>query len=60
MDSCLYIKTSSDGYGANWTTECGRTIRIKAPIEVGCAPAPLPNIDGAYCHYCGRLIKLET
>ena len=56
---CTYEKTSADGYGTNWETECGRMLRMEAPIEVGFSFAPLPNEDGKFCQYCGKKILLK-
>jgi hypothetical protein len=56
---CAYTKTGSDGYGTDWKTNCGRTLRCEAPIDVGFSSAPLPNEDGEYCHFCGKKIKIS-
>jgi hypothetical protein len=56
---CKYTKTSMDGFGTNWKTHCGHEIRYKAPMEVGFAPAPLPNDYEKFCGYCGGKIILE-
>lgn len=55
---CKYTRIKSDGYGVDWKTQCGREVRCESPIEVGFSSAPLPNEDGDYCHYCGKIIKL--
>ena len=55
---CKYKKVSVDGYGTDWKTQCGKKLRCEAPIDVGFSFAPLPNEDGKYCHFCGKLIKL--
>lgn len=56
---CVYTQTGIDGYGTNWVTACGRFVRVEAPIEVGFCPAPMPNEDGKFCHYCGLEIELK-
>lgn len=57
---CIYKKASSDGYGTNWKTQCGRRVRCEAPIEVGMSFPPLPNEDGKFCHYCGKEILIAV
>lgn len=58
IDQCRYTKGKVDGWGTDWTTGCGRTVRCETPIDVGPQFPPLPNSDGKFCHYCGKLIVL--
>lgn len=58
IDQCRYTEGKVDGWGADWTTGCGRTVRCETPIDVGPQFPPLPNSDGKFCHYCGKLIVL--
>ncbi len=57
--TCVYTKQKIDGYGTDWTTSCGHAVRCESSINVGFSFDPLPNEDGKYCHYCGKLIELR-
>lgn len=57
--SCSYKEVSSDGYGTTWKTGCGHRIGISSPMEVGFSLTPLPNEDGKFCRYCGKLIIIQ-
>lgn len=56
--NCIYTMGTQNGYETAWKTECGHVIVMRTPVEVGFAPAPLPNEDGKFCHYCGKVIQL--
>ena len=58
-ETCLYTKTKSDGYGAEWKTACGEDIYCETPDDVGICFPPLPNEDGKFCHFCGKEIKIK-
>jgi hypothetical protein len=60
-ETCNYVfnNIQSDGYHDQWDTSCGKSIGIASPMEVGFSYAPLPNSDGKYCHYCGKLIEIK-
>lgn len=60
MKTCKYIEIGHDSYGTNWKTECGRTVRCEAPIDVGFSFDPLPNEDGKFCPYCDGEIVLKV
>lgn len=57
--TCTYKKVKSDSYNDYWKTECGRTVAVAAPIEVGMCFPPKPNEDGKFCPYCGGFIELK-
>ena len=57
-ERCLYTKVGEDGYGVDWNTTCGFSLRCEGPIDIGMPAHPLPNEDGAYCRFCGKLITL--
>jgi hypothetical protein len=59
MKKCVYTKKSSDPYGDDWETACGKKIRYDAPEEVGMSFAPLPIAVGEYCSHCGGKIVLD-
>lgn len=62
-ETCVYTKAKESrwsGYGTDWKSACGHSVRCEAPIDVGFSSAPLPNEDGKFCHYCGKVIELKA
>lgn len=58
MSTCNYRLVKTDGYSDVYSTDCGKTVRYEAPIEVGISFAPSPTDGGSkFCTYCGGKIK---